>query len=683
MDETTRNALRRPLRIAMVVFGLLLIGYFGYSWIAGYDQQFFRSGIVIPLTRKVHLAPPQALAHFGTYFLPEYLPKVVALVSQLLFLSLFLIIQFAALFWFMSRGRTYVIYPGEYDVTFDDVRGQPAIVDATKEVVKLFQGFKEFRRRGGYPPHGILFEGPPGTGKTLLGKAIAGETNVPFIYASGTSFSNMFIGVGNLRIWSLFRKARKQSDTYGGAVIFIDELDAVGGSRGQVSGNRDANSFVPPEHREFWARAAATARYIIPGGFAMNSMLVNELLVQMDGLVLPSRRFRHLRRMFGVKPKVPTYNILIIGATNQAATLDPALLRPGRFDRKVHVGLPAAEGRKDILKYYLDKVPHEEMDMEKLANATLHYSPARIKNVINEALIIALQDGREKLTYDDFYQAKLIDEIGLKEPATYTPWEKEMTAIHESGHAVATWFLQPGEAVQVITIQKRGSALGMVHPMDVEERFSKTRHEYLAEIKMFLAGMVAENIWYGRDQTSSGAASDLRNATMIAAHLVAYSGLGSSLISAAAIPPSPYGDEAMKMLLEPGPLRDEIEKVLEECRQDIEALLRKKAHTVEVLRDYLMVEEQVTGDRFEQIMEALGEPRGGDEAAVRRPPKVLAPHRPKPTMETAGGNGQGEGVTVSDVAQPGPEAGDGGDGQGSAPPNPPPAPEPGSAGPLD
>ena len=324
MDETTRNALRRPVRIALIVFGLLLVGYFGYSWIAGYDVQYFKSGIVIPLTHKVHLAPPQALAHFGTYFLPEYLPKVVGLVSQLLFLSLFLIIQFAALFWFMSRGRTYVIYPGEYDVTFDDVRGKPAIVDATKEVVKLFQGFKEFRKRGGYPPHGILFEGPPGTGKTLLGKAIAGETNVPFIYASGTSFSNMFIGVGNLRIWSLFRKARKQSDTYGGAVIFIDELDAVGGSRGQVQGTKDANTFVPPEHREFWARAAATARYIIPGGFAMNSMLVNELLVQMDGLVLPSRRFRHIRRMFGIKPKVPTYNILIIGATNQAATLDPA-----------------------------------------------------------------------------------------------------------------------------------------------------------------------------------------------------------------------------------------------------------------------------------------------------------------------------------------------------------------------
>jgi hypothetical protein len=148
---------------------------------------------------------------------------------------------------------------------------------------------------------------------------------------------------------------------------------------------------------------------------------------------------------------------------------------------------------------------------------------------------------------------------------------------------------------------------------------------------------------------------------MIAAHVVAYSGLGSSLISAAAIPPSPYGDEAMKMLLEPGPLRDEIEKVLEECRHDVEALLRKKAHTVEVLRDYLMVEEQITGDRLEQIMDALGEPRGGDEAAVRRPPKVLAPHRPKPTAEAAGGNGQGDGQLTP--AEPG---------ASSVPPAPPP-----------
>src|SRR5437763_15549128 len=311
--------------------------------------------------------------------------------GPILFIALILggavLMEMGAMLWLMARGRSYIIFPHEYETNFADVRGQGPVVDSVKEVVKLFRGFQEFKKIGGFPPHGNLFEGPPGTGKTLLGKAVAGETNVPFVYASGTSSSNMFIGVGNLRIWSLFRKAKRMSEQYGGAVVFIDELDAVGGSRGGVSSNYSplADPAIPRDTRESWARMAATRRFVMPGGFAMNSMLVNELLVQMDGLELPSKRFRMFKRAFGIKPKVPTYNILIIGATNQAQTLDPALLRPGRFDRKVHVGIPAAEGRKDILVYYLDKVPHEEMDLDKLARATLWYSPARIKNVINEA----------------------------------------------------------------------------------------------------------------------------------------------------------------------------------------------------------------------------------------------------------------------------------------------------------
>ena len=161
-----------------------------------------------------------------------------------------MVMQFVAIFWFLARGRTYVIYPREYDVTFDDVRGQPEIVESTKEALTLFQGFKKFRDAGGYPPHGVLFEGPPGTGKTLLGKAIAGSANVPFVYASGTSFNNMFMGIGNLRIMRLFKKARKLSRKYGGAVIFLDELDAVGGSRGAVS----SASSPADTSRHWWPR---------------------------------------------------------------------------------------------------------------------------------------------------------------------------------------------------------------------------------------------------------------------------------------------------------------------------------------------------------------------------------------------------------------------------------------------
>lgn len=245
---------------------------------------------------------------------------------------------------------------------------------STKEVLRLFLGFKNFKQMGGYPPHGILFEGPPGTGKTLMAKAIAGSASVPFLYASGSGFASMFMGIGNLKVRRMFTKARNLSDKYGGAVIFVDELDAVGGSRGAVS-----QRFAPDSHNR------ATHR-ILMGGMGGGGMgIVNELLVGMDGLIMPRGLWRHVKRLFRLgKPSVPFYNILIIGATNRADTLDPALLRPGRFDRKIHVGLPDSEGRDDIARYYLAKVRHEPLDVPKLARMTKGYSPAMIKNIVNE-----------------------------------------------------------------------------------------------------------------------------------------------------------------------------------------------------------------------------------------------------------------------------------------------------------
>jgi cell division protease FtsH len=631
----------RPVRIAAIVGALVMFAYFAYSWMFGYER-LARDGLtgnLVPI--KVRVGPSDAFRHLGELF-PEFLRSALPAVLYLMFFMLLMIMQIVALFWYMSRGRTYVIYPGEYDVTFDDVRGQPAVVEATKEVVRLFQGFLEFRKMGGYPPQGILFEGPPGTGKTLMAKAIAGSSKVPFIYASGTSFSNMFMGVGNLRIAGLFRKARKLSERFGGAVIFIDELDAVAGSRGGgISAVSDpyADPTIPPEHREYWS----THRFIMPGGMGGGAMYVNELLVQMDGLITPSKRFRALKRLLRRKPKIPTYNILIIGATNMASVLDPALLRPGRFDRKIHVGNPSGEGRQDIIRYYLAKVKHSDIDVEKLANATVGYSPARIKNVINEGLIFALQAGREAVTYDDIWQAKLTDEIGLKQPVTYSPWEKESTAIHEAGHAVAAWFLKPSEAVQVITIQKRESALGLVHTMDLEERFSRTRDELLADIKVMLAGLAAEYVWY--DQTTSGPSSDLRAATMVAAQMVAYYGMGKSLVSAAAIPPPAFGSDALSGLLSSGPIRVEVEAILEQCREDVTELLTRKAHVIESLRDKLLVDEQVTGDEFARLMDLLGETREPSRT-LRRPPRVLGA-LPMGTRPNGNGNGAANGEAAA------------------------------------
>ena len=616
----------RPIRISLWIGGIIMLAFFAFSWLQGYDR-IFRDSLTGQLVQvKVRSGPLDALRDIGTLF-PEFLRTAFPMLMMMLFYFVIIIIQFVGLFWYLSRGQSYTIYPGEYDVSFDDVRGQKAIVDATKEVVKLFEGFKEFRKMGGYPPHGILFEGPPGTGKTLLGKAIAGQTNVPFLYTNGSAFTSMFMGVGNMKIKALFRKARRMSKDYDGAVIFIDELDAVAGSRGGVSNTSTPHDdpLVPRSIKDAWLKD----KFIMGGmnGGGMNSMLVNELLVAMDGLVLPNRRFRHIKRILKRKPKVPIYNILIIGATNRASVLDPALLRPGRFDRKIHVGNPSAEGRKDISEYYLAKVKHERIDLDKLANATVGYSPARIKNIINEGLIFALQDGREAVTYDDIWQAMLTDEIGLKQPVIYTPWEKEATAIHEAGHAVARWFYDPSKSVTVITIQKREEALGMVVSMDLEERFSTTREEILGDIKVSLAGMAAEYLWY--DTTTSGPSGDLRAATLRAAQMVAYYGMGPSLLSYGAIPPSAYGGETLSHLLGDPVFRAEVDRILAECREEVTELLQRKAHCVEAIRDRLVVEEQLTGEQFSQLMHTLGEPRDSGEVVKHRvPPRALGRLRP-------------------------------------------------------
>jgi cell division protease FtsH len=563
-------------------------------------------------------------------FLPGLLMRLGGFGLQLVFFAMVLIIQFVALFWFLSRGRTYVIYPGEYDISFDDVRGQKAAVEATQEVVKLFQGFKKFRKMGGYPPQGILLEGPPGTGKTLLSKAIAGEVNVPFIYASASSFNNMFMGVSNLRVMRLFSKARKFSERFGGAVIFMDELDAIG-SRGGVAQTMEPYPFHEPFRHGLEDRLMEGPRQeprrggilglvdrVVMGGMGMGGMLVNELLVQMDGLEQPRGLRRFFRRLVPLpirrrlKRRVPTYNILVIGATNRADALDPALLRPGRFDRRLHVGLPDKEGREDIADYYLNKVHHEQIDLEKFAKATVGYSPARIKNVVNEALIFALQDGRDSLNWEDIWQAKLTDEIGLKQPVEYDEQEKVKIATHEAGHAVASWYLEREELqMQVISIIKRENALGLVSYQEREERYVRTRSDVIARIKTALAAGAAENVWFG--ETTTGVSQDLRQATWAAATMVGLFGMGKELYSFGTIPDELAGGSSIGTLLRDGTVREEVNGILAEARKEIEDLLREKSAIVEGVRDTLLGREEIVGEEIDKLfaeLEARGERQG-------------------------------------------------------------------------
>jgi cell division protease FtsH len=522
-----------------------------------------------------------------------------AIVGMVLLMAMYIsivLVQFVAIFWFLARGQTYVIYPREYDVGFDDVRGQPEIVESTKEALTLFQGFKKFRDAGGYPPHGILFEGPPGTGKTLLGKAIAGSANVPFVYASGTSFNNMFMGVGNLRIMRLFKKARKLSRKYGGAVIFLDELDAVGGSRGAVS-----TASSPADTSRHWL--AKGPLRIIMGGMGMGGggMYVNELLVQMDGMIMPRGLWRHVKRILRLgKPKIPQYNVMVIGATNQASTLDPALLRPGRFDRKLHVGLPTGPGREDILQYYLDKVPHEPVDTSRLARATYGFSPAQIKNLVNEALIFALVAGRDKLNFDDLWTAKVTEEIGLKEATKTSARDRQMTAFHEAGHAVLAYILELDDQIQVASIIKRRDTLGVVYRTPLEERHTELREDMRRDIVVALGGLAAEEIWFG--DTTTGPSSDLRHATRQAAYMLGLLGMGDDLISYGVLPQNGFNDGPLGAILGNPDARKAIGALLAECKQQAVELLRANEPAVRALSERLLEKDEVAGEELEELM---------------------------------------------------------------------------------
>jgi cell division protease FtsH len=592
---TLRQLLKFTVGILIVYALAVPVLYFMYKNGRGLDWWTILDGdpTVPPELRPFFLKngfPP-----FNIWKVTQALPfAMLAPLFLLLFYMTLMVMQFVAIFWFLARGRAYTIYPGEYDVTFDDVRGQPEIVASTKEALALFQGFKKFRDAGGYPPHGILFEGPPGTGKTLLGKAIAGSAKVPFLYASGSSFNNMFLGVGNLRIARLFRKARKLSRKYGGSVIFIDELDAVGGSRGAISATRDAGG------------ALGRMYPIIMGGFGGSgaSMYVNELLIQMDGITMAKGLSRHVRRLLHLKPKVPQYNLMVIGATNQASTLDPALLRPGRFDRKLHVGLPTGAGREDIIRYYLAKVPHEEIDITRLARATHGFSPAQIKNLVNEALIFALMDGREKLNFADLWSAKITEEIGLKDPTgLVTDRERQMTAFHESGHAVAAYVLRLDDQIQIASIVKRQSVLGHVYSTPIEDRQSELREDMRRDIVVSMAGLAAEELWYG--DTTDGTASDLRAATYTAARMLGFYGMGEAYTAYTVIERTMLGGPIEAMLADPEQ-RHEIGKLLAECKQEATDVLRANEPGVRALAERLLEKEEVPGEEVEEIMRQKG-----------------------------------------------------------------------------
>ncbi len=500
-----------------------------------------------------------------------------------------------------GKSPEVVFLPEQIDVGFDDVKGLGQVLSEVEHTLQVFLNHRQFRdQMGGAPRRGILFEGPPGTGKTHTAKALAREAGVPFLFVSSTAFQSMWYGATARKIRSYFRRLRKVARQEGGAIGFIEEFDAIGMRRAAMSRTEPA----PDVSRSSVSEGV--------GG------VVNELLVQMQSFDDPPRGLRFtnaLRRTANkllpahlqFRTRRPTYaNVLLIGATNRADSLDPALLRPGRFDRVLHFGLPARQQRRELIDFFLTRKAHDQtMDdvaRDDLAATTMGYTPASLERLFDEALLFALRDERDSLGVDDLRHARMDIEIGLAEPTEYTAEERESIAVHESGHAVVAHLVGRGRKMVLLSIVKRKDALGLLAHTETEERYTKRRSESLALIQIALGGMVAEELFYG--ESGTGPAGDLAAATGIAVEMVGSLGLGSSLVSFRTIDSGLVGGNLAAQVLGDERAREAVERLLADQKSVVTALLRDNRHLIAALRDALLAREELVTREIAEVLAA-------------------------------------------------------------------------------
>lgn len=452
-------------------------------------------------------------------------------------------------------------------ITWNDVIGMDEAKQEALEVVKLVKDRADLQRIGGKILRGILMLGPPGCGKTYLAKAIATEAGLPFISMSGSEFVEMFVGVGAGRIRSLFKKARQLAELKGGCIIFIDEVDAVGAQR------------------------AADVGF---GGQTETNTTLNQLLVEMDGL------------------KERDFNVVIIGATNMSeGFLDPALLRPGRFDRKIYVDLPGLEDREKLFVYYLKEVKYNEKDikMDRLARVAVGYSPADIANIVREAALIAVRYKKDAISMKEIEEARERIALGIKRRIKMSQQEKWLTAYHEAGHAIVTYLLAPSKDVFKASIIPRKSSGGATWIPEKEESFIKDQKQLLVDIKISLGSFVAEKIKFGF--TSAGVDGDFQLALSIAHNMAWRWGMGKSgLLGNFYVLLPQRGWQAPLMSEETkARLDQDVQEILNTCLKEIQELLTRESGLLDRFAQELFKKEELNYDEIEAIFKELGKSR--------------------------------------------------------------------------
>lgn len=535
----------------------------------------------------------------------------------------------------MSGKSPHVVYrPEQLDVRLADVVGIDPVKDEVVRSLQLFLAHKEFASEmGGRPRRGLLFEGPPGTGKTHTAKALAAEAGVPFLFATGTSFTSPFQGASQRKVRQYFRALRKAALANGGAVGFIDELDAIAAARSGVSAGVAAPMLSSTQAlccgglEGLPGASISTAYAPVQSGFTGSGdshTIVNELLVQMQSFDEPTGAQKMLGRLLDVvNAFLPASrrirlraaerpNVLLVASTNRAEALDPALLRRGRFDQRLTFDLPAKAGRRDLVDHFLRGKSHtDELATDErrdaLAAITQGYSPAMLEGLLDEALVQAVREERRAMTWSDVERARMLIEIGVAQPVDYTPAETRLIATHEAGHAVMAWLVAPHRRLEILTIVKRRSALGLLAHGDREDVYTRSRTELTALVQIALGGQVAEELFVG--DVSTGPASDLQYATGIAAQMVGAAGMTGSLVSYAAVQPGALGDGGLVgRVLGDSAGREAVETLLQEQKVAVTGLLGEHRHLVAALRDALVERHELVGREITDVLDAASRP---------------------------------------------------------------------------